>query len=158
MPQPCQKHCTSPSRATVILVRERKTSWALMLSEDVLTLRRASFWAPWPLAGISGVPLLLQASLFASPSVPGRGSRWARPPPKQGVGKLRGVKPHHRAEGRGAALAISLRQHEDSPQLLADQQELRALLSISSSPSLSYREGLMVSDREGDSWPSCHRE
>lgn len=63
MPQPCQKHCTSPSRATVILVRERKASWALMLSEDVLTLRRASFWAPWPLAGISGVPLLLSKPL-----------------------------------------------------------------------------------------------
>lgn len=62
-PQPCQKHCTSPSRATVILVRERKASWALMLSEDVLTLRRASFWAPWPLAGISGVPLLLSKPL-----------------------------------------------------------------------------------------------
>lgn len=98
----------------------------------------------------------LQASLFASPCVPGRGSRWARPPPKQGVGKLRGVKPHHRAEGRGAALAISLRQHEDSPQLLADQQKLRALLSISSSPSLSYREGLVV--REAAGHPAVRKE
>lgn len=53
-------------------------------------------------------------------------------------------------------MAISLGQREDSPQLLADQQKLRALLSISSSPSLSYREGLMV--REAASHPAVGNE
>lgn len=80
-PQPCQKHCMSHSRATVVLVRERKASWGLCY-------RRMCSFSDVPHSGHLGPLQAFQEfpcsspSLFASLCVPGRDGRWARPLPK----------------------------------------------------------------------------